>query len=291
MRSAATGRATGSGRAPRMGRLAALALVTIVSGCGTTRFEAQPVFPAPLITRIPVVVGVYIPEEFSTRVHTEKRDGVDYSITLGKAQAAGFQRLLDAMFNRVVPLPSVSAGSADPEIRAVLEPVLEEFAFITPRDAGTPLFAVSLKYRVNAYTPSGQLADSWTFTGYAAQPSGGLPGQGEEALRRATGLAMRDAGAKLVTEFREQAIVRGLLPAETGSAAPEEIQSLPETGSTPPAATTSGEPAASAPETGPAPEAPAEVQSASEPEAEVPAEIEPAPGTTSEAPAEVPPVP
>jgi len=293
--------------APRTPRLVALALAAVVSGCGTTEFEAKPVFPAPLITRIPIVVGVYIPQEFSTRVYKEKRDGTDYSITLGKAQSDGFQRLLGAMFNRVVPLPSVSAGSSDPEIRAVLEPVLEEFAFITPRDAGTALFAVSLKYRVNAYMPSGQLADSWTFTGYAAQPTGGLPGQGEEALRRATGLAMRDAGAKLVTEFREQAIVRGLLPAEAGSAAPEEIRPVPETSpatASGNSAATPGTPAVTEPEPSegsgppaeaqpsePAAEAPTEVQPPPEPAAEPPAEVEPPTGATSEAPAGTQPVP
>ncbi len=217
----------GPRRAAPAPRFVAALLVAAVAGCGTTQFEAEPVFPAPLITRIPIVVGVYVPPEFSARVHEEKRDGIDYRIVLGKAQSDGFQRLLGAMFNRVVPLPSVAAGGSDPEIRGVLEPVLEEFAFITPRDAGTPLYAVSLKYRVNAYTPAGQLSDSWSFTGYGAQPSSGLPGQGTESLQRATALAMRDAGAKLVTEFREQAVIRGLLPAEVEPESPAELQPPP----------------------------------------------------------------
>ena len=41
-----------------------------------------------------------------------------------------------------------------------------------------------------------------------------MPTQGKPALQQATALAMRDAGAKLATEFREQAIARGLLSAE-----------------------------------------------------------------------------
>jgi len=202
--------------------------LALLAGCGTTKLEAQPSFPAPLITPIPVVVGVYIPAQFGASVHEEKRDGVGYSIAVGKAQAAGFQRLLTAMFTRAVPVQAVDAGAAtDPEIRGVLEPVLEEFSFITPRDAGTPLYAVSLKYRVNAYTPTGELFESWTFTGYGAQPASNMPGQGMAALQRATTLAMRDAGAKLVTEFREQAIVRGLLPAGPEAEAPLEVQLPP----------------------------------------------------------------
>jgi len=193
----------------------AVPLLGLLSACGTTEFEAKPVIPAPLITRIPVVVGVFIPAEFREKVHREKRDGSEFAITLGAAQADGFTRLMGAMFIRAVPVPAADAGArTDPEIRGVLEPVLEAFEFITPSDSGAPMYAVSLKYRINGYTPTGQLFDSWTFTGYGTAPSPAMPTQGKTALQQATALAMRDAGAKLATEFREQAIARGLLPAE-----------------------------------------------------------------------------
>ena len=42
-------------------------------------------------------------------------------------------------------------------------------------------------------------------------------GIGTEALQQATQLAMRDAGARLATELREQAIVRGLLRQTRGA--------------------------------------------------------------------------
>ena len=38
-----------------------------------------------------------------------------------------------------------------------------------------------------------------------------VPGQGKLALQQAASLAMRDAAAKIAVEFREQAIVRGLI--------------------------------------------------------------------------------
>lgn len=202
-------------------------LVLALAGCGTRQFEAQTSIPTPLVTRIPAVVGVYVPPAFSDAVHKEKREGSDYEIAIGKAQSGAFQRLMGAMFTRVVVVPSTDAGAAtDPEIRGVLEPVLEEFAFITPGDAGTGLYAVSLKYRINAYSPTGQLVESWTFTGYGAQAASPIPTQGTESLRQATALAMRDAGAKLAAEFREQAIARGLVD-EQQPAAPAEVQ-LPE---------------------------------------------------------------
>jgi hypothetical protein len=191
--------------------LAAPALA-LLAGCGTTQFEAEAVIPQPLVTRIPVVVGVYVPPAFREAVHREKRDGVDYAISVGRAQADGFDRLMNAMFTRVVPVASLEAGAVtDPEVRAVFEPVLVDFAFVTPRDTGTPLYAVSLKYRINAYTPAGEAIDAWTFTGYGAQQGSSIPGQGKATLQQAASLAMRDAGAKIAVEFREQAIVRGLI--------------------------------------------------------------------------------
>jgi hypothetical protein len=200
----------------RAGRRAGglLFAAALLAGCGTTQFEAESVIPQPLVTRIPVVVGVHVPAEFREAVHREKRDGVDYVISFGKAQANGFDRLMSAMFERIVPVASVDAGAVtDPAVRGVFEPVLEDFSFVTPRDTGTQLYAVSLKYRINAYTPDGKAVDSWTFTGYGAQAGSSVPGQGKIALQQAAGLAMRDAGAKIAVEFREQAIVRGLIDA------------------------------------------------------------------------------
>jgi hypothetical protein len=208
--------------------LAAVPLLALLGGCGPRQFEAQAVIPQPLVTRIPVVVGVYMPAEFREAVHREEHDGVDYEITIGKSQSAGFERLLGAMFERVVPVTAPHAGAAtDPAIRGVLEPVLEDFSFSTPQDTGVGEYAVSLVYRINAYTPTGQPVDSWTFTGYGAQPEGSLPGTGSGPLQKAAAIAMRDAGAKLAVEFRDQAIARGLIEAQPATPAPAASQPPP----------------------------------------------------------------
>ncbi len=64
---------------------------------------------------------------------------------------------MNALFTRSVAVSAPAAAAAtDAEIRGVLEPVLEDLSFVTPRDTGTPLYAVSLKYRINAYRPDGE---------------------------------------------------------------------------------------------------------------------------------------
>ena len=201
-------------------------LLTLLAACAPTKFETQADIPQPLIEKIPVVIGVHMPLEFTDKVYQEKREGGggDYSIGLGKAQSAGFMRVLNAMFNRVVPVASPrDAAATDPEIRGVLEPVLDDYAFVTPADSGTPTYAASLRYTIRLYSPQGELAESWTFTGYGSQPASQFPGKGAEALAVATRLAMRDAGAKLAAEFHEQAIARGLLPAVQPSK-PQEVE-------------------------------------------------------------------
>lgn len=210
-------------RAPLL-LLGALALVAL-AGCGPVKLVANTNIPTPLVVKIPIAVALFVPKEFSTYVHNEERWSTDWHVELGKAQTDGITRLMNAMFERVIPVDSVGAGqNAEGGVRAILEPSVEEFAFVTPRDAGSPFFAVSIKYRVNVYLPNGKLADSWGFTGYGTAPAEGL--SSAPPLQTATALAMRDAGAKLAVEFREQAIVRGLLP--EGATADTLVKPVPE---------------------------------------------------------------
>jgi hypothetical protein len=202
---------TSGGIAARALALCAIALSVVLAGCGPVRLVAKANIPEPLVAKIPVTVALFMPEEFKSYVHEEERWGTDWHIDLGQAQTDAVQRLFNAMFERVVIVDSLNAATQLGEtVVAILEPAVEEYAFVTPRDAGSPFYAVSVKYRVNVYSPDGKLADSWGFTGYGNSPAGGL--SNTEPLQNATASAMRDAGAKLAVEFRDQAIVRGLLP-------------------------------------------------------------------------------
>lgn len=214
-------RCTGSRGAALRGLLSLLAGAGLVlsAGCGPVQLVATTNIPTPLVVKIPIGVALFIPNDFATYVHDEERWSTDYRIDLGKAQTEGISRLISAMFERVTIVDSLGAATQlSSSISAILEPSIEEYAFVTPRDAGSPFFAVSIKYRVNVYLPDGKLADSWGFTGYGTSPAEGLSSEGP--LAAATSLAMRDAGAKLAVEFREQAVLRGLLPQQPSVDAP-----------------------------------------------------------------------
>lgn len=214
------------------------ALLVGLGGCGPVQLVASSRIPTPLIVKLPVTVALFMPQQFAQYIHKEERWGTDWNIDIGKAQTDAMSQLFNAMFDKVVVVDSLAAaGTLGSQVTAILEPSVEEYAFVTPRDAGSPFFAVSIKYRVNVYTADGKLADSWGFTGYGTSPAGGL--SNTEPLENATALAMRDAGAKLVVEFRDQPIVRGLFPEAETADDPPASPSV-----TPGAPTTSGEVAA-----------------------------------------------
>lgn len=241
--------------------LALAALTLLLAGCGPVKLVAVDTIPPPLIVKIPVQVALRVPPEFASYVHEEERAGTNWHVEVGKAQSDGITRLLQAMFEQVIAVDSVSAGAnLSGAVQAILEPALDEFTFVTPRDAGTPYYAVSLKYRMNIYLTDGTPADSWTFTGYGSAPSAGL--SSNEPLAHATAAAMRDAGAKLAVEFRDQAVLRGLIPAAPGAAVPAETEAP---AASPPPAQSESESASesdSDSDSESAPEAPTEVETA-----------------------------
>src|SRR5688572_22079678 len=214
----------------------------LLAGCGPVKLVANTNIPPPLVMKVPIGVALFMPTEFSSYVHKEERWSTKWHIELGHAQTDGITRLMNAMFERVVTVESVNAGTLVPGgVAAILEPSIEEYAFVTPRDAGSPFYAVSIKYRVNVYGPDGKLADSWGFTGYGTSPAQGL--SSEAPLHAATALAMRDAGAKLAVEFREQPVMRGLMPGgETADAPPAAATPAAPGETTPPAAPASETP-------------------------------------------------
>ena len=187
----------------------AIAIALQLAGCGATVVTVDSRLPPPLTVKQPLGIGLRVPKEFSQYVYKEKRYGSAWQVNLGTAQARALTQLLEAMFEQVVLLNEVTAAPGDHRVRAVLEPAVDEYSFITPRDAGSPMYAVSIKYRLNIYTAAGKLADSWAFTGYGSVPAaGGF--DTDEPLKTASELAIRDAGAKLVAEFRDQPVLREL---------------------------------------------------------------------------------
>jgi hypothetical protein len=72
---------------------------------------------------------------------------------------------------------------------------------------------VTIRYRINLYTPAGEKVDSYSLTGYGNSLAMGM--SGGKPLFQATIGAMRDAAAKFLVQFPEQPAGQQLARNET----------------------------------------------------------------------------
>jgi len=237
-------------------RLTALLAIPLVlaglTGCGPVRLEAKPQLPPPLIDQLPATVAVHYPAEFRDYLYKEERYGIKYEFLLGPAHVVKLQRLLEAMFARVVEVDDPSqARTAAPDARLVLQPRFEDYAFLTPQDMAGDYFTVTIRYRLDVYSPDGGRVDGYVFTGYGREKEAALSGA-TDTLAGATQRAMRDAGAKLAVELASQDTVRRLLEGEAVQPVRSETDEVQE------ALGSFGRPAEEQPSAPAVPEAPAE---------------------------------
>ena len=191
-------------------RIGLLALVATFAGCGPVSVATDSSVPVPLVDPMPIAVGIYYSEDFSKAAHSEERWGTDWKVDLGPYHVRMAEKLFASEFRDVTRVEDLKSLPADPPYRAIIEPRIEQYSFITPRDTGAKYFAVTIRYRLNVYAPNGVLADSLTFTGYGSNGSGnGMTSTGPMVL--ATKAAMRDAAAKFLVQFPEQDVAKKML--------------------------------------------------------------------------------
>ncbi len=169
------------------------------AGCSSSVTLAPPTIPTPLIKKIPVSVGVRLPAEFDHFVHQEEVLGREnWSIDLGRSNAALFTQLFQHMFTRSIVLkPDDDPASLD--IDALIEPSIDAFEFSVPSQSRTDAFAVWIRYRLRVYDREGTVVANWPVSAYGKSQKAGLGSS--EALKRAAVLAMRDAAALVIMQL------------------------------------------------------------------------------------------
>jgi hypothetical protein len=84
----------------------------------------------------------------------------------------------------------------------LFEARVDQYSFVTSRETGGRYYAVTMKYRINLYSPQGEQVDSYTLTGYGNSLAMGM--SGGKPLTQATAAAMRDVAAKFLVQFPDQ---------------------------------------------------------------------------------------
>ena len=174
-------------------------LAGLLAGCGASVKMAAPTIPTPLLDQINMTVGLRMPPEFEHFVHEESIYGAqEWSIDLGRSNAALFEQLLAYMFTSVI----IIGPEDDPQLMAldaVIEPSIDAFEFSTPEQSNTEAFAVWIRYRLKVYDPEGKMTSNWPVAAYGKSQTTTLGDS--DALQRAAVLAMRDAAALMIMKF------------------------------------------------------------------------------------------
>lgn len=184
----------------RPARIVALLLTLTMAGCTTTAVEVEGTFPREaVIERLPLAIGVYFDESFSTfRIEEPVPQRGDWDIAIGNAQVDMFRSVLPAMFDRVVEIEEVTAPV---DVDAVFVPRVDDMQFAIPFQTKSNFFEVWIRYQLTLAEPgTGRVIASWPLTAYGRTRDAVLE-SAEAALREAAVIALRDAAAFLAIDF------------------------------------------------------------------------------------------
>jgi hypothetical protein len=173
-----------------------------LAACGGVQIKPAPALPKALVQTIPTRVGLIFPGDMKNFEHNETRWGVDWKISLGAGHTQLMRDIFKAEFDQVQEFADLDAARAATGLKAVFEPRMEQYSFVTARETGGRYYAVTIRYRINLYTPTGEQADTFTLTGYGNALAKGM--SSGKPLEIASVAAMRDAAAKFLVQFPDQ---------------------------------------------------------------------------------------
>jgi len=188
-------------------RALALGALAALSACGAVHVRPRPVLPRALIVPLPARVALVVPKDVRSYAHKETRWGVDWDVDLGTGHRRLLHDLFAAAFAEVLEAPDLEAARKLQGIKAIIEPHIDQFSFSTSRETGR-YYAVTIRYRIDVFTPAAELSDTYGLTGYGSCLAEGL--SAGVPLETATAAAMRDAAAKFLVQFPELAAGRHL---------------------------------------------------------------------------------
>jgi hypothetical protein len=188
----------------KVARLAPLLLLGVLAACGDVSIKPEARLPKPLIVPIPAAVGLIIPADTRRYVDKETRFGIDWKVDLGPGEVRLMRETFADLFQHVEEFKNLESARAGKDLKALFETRVDQYSFVTARETGGRYYAVTIRYRINLYTPQGEKVDSYTLTGYGNSLATGM--SGGKPLTQATVGAMRDVAAKFLVQFPEQPV-------------------------------------------------------------------------------------
>ena len=173
--------------------------------------------PVPLMTQLPLSMGVFYDGELLNYVYEEDSDErSNWKIDSGASHAALFARILPAMFREVT---EVAGAPTDAPVDAVLVPRVAEMQFALPHETKTDFYEAWIKYEMTLLDPQGERIAAWLVTGYGKSSTEFMKSR-DKGLNAAVNQALRDAGARFALGFPRVAAVKTWLADQTGGGSP-----------------------------------------------------------------------
>jgi hypothetical protein len=200
--------------------LATALLVGLLAGCGPAKVVVEGEFPPPTMMKLPVTLGVWYDQEFSTHEffdEAKSKTESSWLVTTGQAQLEMWNSLLNGMFQQVVPMRGKPGpGQMNPSVDAVLIPEVAELQYAIPAHTNVKVYEIWIRYRFQLVTTGGDPIAEWTMPAYGKTPTAFLQSD-QKAVNLAAVMALRDAGANFANSFAKVPAVQAWLQQKLGN--------------------------------------------------------------------------
>ena len=192
-----------------------LALLASVTGCSSTReIKLDNHFPSVLSSPKEIKATIVFDEEFTDYIANPNNRT---TIEMGKAQVNLLSSAFQGLFNEPEFVPT--REEADPNSQLVITPSVHEVQISTPSQTYLNVYEVWIKYNLKIEDVNGELIDNWFMPAYGKTPDSFLLSK-TSAIKEASVVALRDAGAKLLLDFYRIPSVYGWLRQQEQKASP-----------------------------------------------------------------------
>jgi hypothetical protein len=180
-----------------------LSIIFLLSACSATTINISGTFPAPLVQKLPLTVGVYYNDAFTNHSFIEINDNTgddQYIINSGSSQIELFNTMLPAVFEEVVHLDTIDSASALSELDAVFIPAIEEFQVGLPQKTRLNVYEIWVKYNMRLANANGDYIADWVMTAYGKSPEETFQSV-DAGVNDAANVALRDLAASFTLGF------------------------------------------------------------------------------------------
>ena len=172
----------------------------VLAGCETsTQVVVQSSVPEATVDQLPLRVAVYY--DASLKAHAFVEDSPErkqWRIESGGSQVEMFRQVFANLFEDVVEVDSPNAAASD----VLITPEIVDIQFATPRETRLEFYEAWLKYALHVRDSSGDPVARWVFTAYGKSPTEFMKWRAE-GINAAMEQALRAAGAKVITQFKQ----------------------------------------------------------------------------------------